>query len=100
MGTDDYIGAGEYCWIRTVGTDACGHYLHTEASCRNILFHPGTPKRYALAEWAGRKPQCPVCKGIAEDRMLERARSEVLQPAGLPRDRNVPKRVAVPKEQP
>lgn len=74
MNDDEYMGAGEHCWIRTDGGNACGYYLHTEESCSNILAQPGSPKRYALSEWAGKKPQCPVCRGIARNRLSESAR--------------------------
>ena len=75
MSHDDYLGAGENCWIRTDGTSVCSHYLHTEPSCSNILAGPGRPKEYPLREWAGRKPQCPVCRGIAQNRLRARASS-------------------------
>ncbi len=73
---DDYLGAGEHCWIRSIGADPCGHYLHTEESCPNILASPGVPKRYALADWAGKKPQCPVCHDIATNRLRQSAQVE------------------------
>ena len=69
MSQHESVGAGGHCWIRTVGTDPCGYYLHTEPSCPNILSGPGAPERYALADWSGRKPQCPVCAGIARNRL-------------------------------
>jgi hypothetical protein len=73
MSRDEYIGAGEQCWIRTVGADPRGYYLHTEPSCSNILAGPGVPVQYALSAWAGKKPQCPVCMGIARNRLAEHA---------------------------
>jgi hypothetical protein len=80
MSRDEYIDAGEECWIRTVGTHPLGHYLHTEPSCSNILAGPGVPVQYALSAWAGKKPQCPVCMGIARNRLAERAREQISAP--------------------
>ena len=80
MSRDEYIGAGEDCWIRTVGTDPCGHYLHTEPSCSNILAGPGMPVQYALMAWAGKKPHCPVCMGIARNRLAAQASEQVSAP--------------------
>jgi len=83
MSPYEYIGARGHCWIRTVGTDPCGYYLHTEASCPNILSGPGVPVRYALGEWEGRKPQCPVCARIAVSRMAEPAHEFIPSPHDL-----------------
>ena len=84
MSRDEYIGAGEHCWIRTVGTDPCGYYLHTEPSCYNILSSPGVPARYALQEWVGRKPQCPACAVIAKNRLAAHAHEPIFKARVIP----------------
>ena len=69
MNRDEHNGASGHCWIRTVGADPCGYYLHTQPSCPNILSGPGVPVKYAIGDWEGRKPHCPVCVGIARSRL-------------------------------
>jgi hypothetical protein len=76
------IGGG-HCWIRTVGTDACGYYLHTESTCPNILSGPGAALRYKLSEWEGRKPQCPVCARIVTNRLVGLAHEKAPNPFDL-----------------
>ena len=73
MPKEEHLGGGGSCWIRTVGSDACGTYLHTVPSCPNILGSPGVPKKYPLGAWAGKKPHCPQCLGGFQNRVVRRA---------------------------